>query len=287
MTIRRLYSSPLLSVNEFRCPLEDEAWTEPNEITAAGPLVVFPRLPVLISHADADPVLATPNVAMLYRPGQVYERSARDPRGDDCLYIELRGLTLPAATHVPTAAWTYLRQHLLARHLHGDAIDALLVEEHALAIVDHVLGNALPRRGRPAHARLAEDAKELLATSLTLHELAAQLNVSPFHLARVFRRETGYSLHEYRRQLRLRLALGELPARGRLTTLALELGFASHSHFTHAFRSEFGITPHEFDSDATTSLRTFGAWTSGSARGSARGTPARRSTRSRPSAPAR
>src|SRR3954447_17020321 len=219
MTIRSLYSSPLLSVKEFLCPLDDDAWTEPNEITAQSPLVVFPRLPVLISHADADPVLATPNVAMLYRPGQVYERAARDPRGDDCLYIELRDAVLPAATHAPTAPWTYLRQHLLARYLRGNDVDPLLVEETALALVDHVLGNVVRKRHRPTHARLAEDAKELLAQtpadSIPLHELAAQLNVSPFHLARGLRRETGYGLHEYRLQLRLRLALARLPARGR------------------------------------------------------------------------
>ena len=247
MTVRRLYSSPLLSVNEFHCPLDDEAWTEPNEIDAQSPLVVFPRLPVLISHADADPVLATPNVAMLYRPGQVYERAARDPRGDECLYIELRDAVLPAATHVPTAAWTYLRQHLLARYLRNEDVDPLLVEETALSLVDHVLGNAVARRRRPVHARLAVEAKELLAETLAesppLDELARRLNVSPFHLARVFRRETGYGLHEYRKQLRLRLALGRLPARGRLTELAHELGFASHSHFTDSFRRTFGVPP--------------------------------------------
>jgi AraC family transcriptional regulator len=286
MTVRRLYSSPLLSVNEFRCPLGDEAWTEPNEITAPSPLVVFPRLPVLISHADADPVLATPNIAMLYRPGQVYERAARDPRGDDCLYIELRDAAFPAATHAPTAPWTFLRQHLLARYLHGGEVDPLLVEETALVLVEHVLGNVVSKHRTPRHTRLAEDAKELLAQTLAgsvpLHELAAQLNVSPFHLARVFRRETGYGLHEYRLQLRLRLALARLPARGRLTQLALELGFASHSHFTAAFRREFGVTPsalaHDFDSGDEHALRTVAAWTSGSARGTARGRAAQART---------
>src|SRR3954454_1858397 len=261
MTIRSLYSSPLLSVNEFLCPLDDDAWTEPNEISASSPLVVFPRLPVLISHADADPVLATPNVAMLYRPGQVYERAARDPRGDYCLDIELRRGALPAATYAPTAPWTFLRQHLLARYLHGGEIDPLLVEDTALALVDHVLGNVVPNRRRPRHRRLAEAAKELLAETLSestpLHELAAQLNVSPFHLARVFRRETGYGLHEYRLPLRLRLApprpaprragrgstesrqrppagpaRARLPPRGPLSPLAPAPASASHSHFT-------------------------------------------------------
>ena len=82
------------------------------------------------------------------------------------------------------------------------------------------------------------------AEPLSLHELAARLSVSPFHLARVFRRRTWYSLHAYRTQLRLRLALERLPeSRGALTSLAFELGFASHSHFTDTFRREFGVPP--------------------------------------------
>jgi AraC-like DNA-binding protein len=32
-------------------------------------------------------------------------------------------------------------------------------------------------------------------------------------------------------------------SRGNLTALALELGFASHSHFTDTFRRAFGVAP--------------------------------------------
>ena len=99
-----------------------------------------------------------------------------------------------------------------------------------------------------SHRELAEAAKELLAGSLAeplgLHELAARLSTSPFHLARVFRAQTGYSLHQYRKHLRLRLALERLSeSDGALTALAFELGFASHSHFTDSFRREFGLAP--------------------------------------------
>lgn len=34
--------------------------------------------------------------------------------------------------------------------------------------------------------------------------------------------------------------------RSNLTDLALDLGFADHSHFTNAFRREWGISPSEF-----------------------------------------
>jgi AraC family transcriptional regulator len=82
---------------------------------------------------------------------------------------------------------------------------------------------------------------------LSLGELARAVFSSPFHLARIFRRETGLSLHRHLTRLRLRHALEHL-ADGKpdLTMLALDLGFSSHAHFTHAFRNEFGYAPSEF-----------------------------------------
>jgi AraC-like DNA-binding protein len=60
----------------------------------------------------------------------------------------------------------------------------------------------------------------------------------------VFRRETGITLHAQLNRLRLRRALHEI-ADGApdLTRLALDLGFSSHAHFTHAFTREFRHTP--------------------------------------------
>ncbi len=70
------------------------------------------------------------------------------------------------------------------------------------------------------------------------------MHVSPFHLAHGFRARTGLGLHAYRTHLRLRAALERIadPALP-LTELALDLGFASHSHFTDTFRRTFGRPP--------------------------------------------
>jgi AraC family transcriptional regulator len=151
-------------------------------------------------------------------------------------------------TYAPVDRASYLQQHLIARHLVHEPHDALFVEETAMQLLRNVLRREAARATRDSHRALAEAAKEMLVSTmaepLSLQELAAQLSVSPFHLARVFRRETGYSLHAYRIHLRLRQALVRLPeSRGNLTGLALELGFASHSHFTDTFRRAFGIAP--------------------------------------------
>jgi len=267
MRERRLFSSTLFAIAEFACPPQDEAWRDVNVIESSSPLVVFPHVPVGIRPDGAAPVLATPNLVMLYNPGQSYERRLHDTRGDECLYVALHPQAVEeleadggsirdgrmTATHAPADRLAYLHQHLLGRHLRGAAPDALLVEETTMRLVRSVVRRRPEASARrdctsAGHVALTESTKELLASSLAeplgLHDVAARLGISPFHLARVFRRQTGFSLHQYRTQLRLRLALERLPeSAGSLTSLAFELGFASHSHFTDTFRREFGVAP--------------------------------------------
>ena len=96
----------------------------------------------------------------------------------------------------------------------------------------------------------AEDAKTLLQKRfrerLRLEDVARALYVSPFHLCRLFKEETGLPIHRYLNQLRLRHALRELAqGEAELADLALDLGFCCQSHFTRVFRKEFGVSPGE------------------------------------------
>jgi AraC-like DNA-binding protein len=135
--------------------------------------------------------------------------------------------------------------------------DQMHVEEQALEIVATTLGfgygaahrrvAAKPRRGRPRR-ELVEDAKAAISArlfeNLSVCELADYVGVSPFHLCRAFRAESGMTLHAYRRDIRLRAVLGlTAEYRGNLSALALHAGFYSHSHFTTAFRRAFGVSP--------------------------------------------
>lgn len=106
------------------------------------------------------------------------------------------------------------------------------------------------RRRDPARARrdYAREARLLLQQRfrerLRIEDVARALYVSTYHLCRLFKEDTGVSIHRYLNQLRLQYALSEL-ARGEagLSDLALELGFSCQSHFTKAFREEFGVPP--------------------------------------------
>ncbi len=95
---------------------------------------------------------------------------------------------------------------------------------------------------------LVETAKRAIASNLdrnvTLRELSVAARCSPWRLCRAFRRAMGQTLTSYRHALRMQVALERLRQRDTdLTELALELGYSSHSHFTHVFHRHLGITP--------------------------------------------
>jgi AraC-like DNA-binding protein len=122
--------------------------------------------------------------------------------------------------------------------------EAMLSLLEAAATTPWTAAKARPR----AHRAAVEEVQRLVACApsrpWTLAELAARVHYSPYFLARLFRRLTGYSIAGYRQQLRLRLSLEQaLKPAADLSAIAAGYGFSSHSHYTRAFRQAFGCTP--------------------------------------------
>jgi AraC-like DNA-binding protein len=120
---------------------------------------------------------------------------------------------------------------------------------------------ARTRHAAERHAAIALAAKRRLAARLDapnrIAEIAGELGLSPFHLAHVFQRQTGMTLHRYLQQLRMASALVRLhDGEANLSRLALDLGFSSHSHFTAVFRRHFGRSPSSFRATAAVESRT-------------------------------
>jgi AraC-like DNA-binding protein len=80
--------------------------------------------------------------------------------------------------------------------------------------------------------------------------VAGEVGVSPVYLTQVFQQVEGLPLYRYQLQMRLARALDLLGESFDLTSLALDLGFSSYSHFSAAFKQAYGQTPAEFQRSA-------------------------------------
>jgi AraC-like DNA-binding protein len=86
--------------------------------------------------------------------------------------------------------------------------------------------------------------REKLSEPPSLEEIGRAAGCSPFHLSRTFSTATGMTIPQYTRQLRMERA-AELLRSGKfnVTEAALEVGYSSLSHFSHAFHETFGCCP--------------------------------------------
>lgn len=131
------------------------------------------------------------------------------------------------------------------------------------ALVEQVLVHILRNYSMP---RLSEDLElsrvglidrrirrsvELMHTQLdqdlSLKALAAASYLSPFHFARLFKKLTGATPHNYLagiRATRAQLLLAETELS--ISEIGVRVGYLSGSHFTKAFRLATGATPREF-----------------------------------------
>lgn len=279
----RHFESNQAVIGTFHCPVTDPIFNHAGKID--GYTIVFPRTSVTITQDGRRPVVADPNVVMFYNKGQAYERGKVSEEGDMCDWfgfdrtavidavrtvdpsVEERRLQPFCFTHGPSDSEIYLQQRLLLLYLQETGSpDLLYVEEKSLEILGQVVADAysvqqpsrqLKTHKTHFHAELVQSVKEILAKrykeTLSLEKVATAVYTSPYHLSRIFRKQTGFTIHSYLNQLRLRVALGHVAQTDtNLTQLGLELGYSSHSHFTQAFRRTFGTVPSAFRATATT-----------------------------------
>ena len=240
--------------------------------------MVFVRTGAFVRDVYGQSLCADTTHILFFTRGQPYRVAHPFEGGDRCTVleastetlIEIGGRHLPRVADHPHAPFPVLHaastprsmllHYALIVGLRRDELDALATQELALELLDEAFGAARP--GPPlargfstaesrAHRDLVEAVKAILLARYqsppSLDELARVLGCSPFHLSRTFSRTVGVPLRRHLDRLRLRLALERL-ARGAadLTDLALDLGYADHSHFTNAFRREFGLSPSAF-----------------------------------------
>lgn len=77
----------------------------------------------------------------------------------------------------------------------------------------------------------------------TIDQLAARFYISKYHMMRLFRQETGYTITEYLTEKRLQNA-NELLRRGTPSRSLLSIRIGNYAAFLRAYKKKYRDTPH-------------------------------------------
>lgn len=119
---------------------------------------------------------------------------------------------------------------------------AQLIARHA----DNRLQVRAVKQERQSVRRVREYVETHYAENVSLDQLAAIADLSPFHLLRLFQQEMGLSPHLYLTQMRIARAKSLLAFGLPIAQVALETGFVDQSHLTRQFKRHAGITPGQY-----------------------------------------
>jgi len=266
ITRTKLFENERLQVGLFEARVASDACGDVDRQTSN--LLVLPFSGVFSKYdAPGRYVIGTPSHAVFiaadtpYRlgfPGAIGDRALTFRFDEDLAPEQLDGSDKAdgIASHGLLSANAMMLRTLLGRRLQRATADAFEIETMALDLV-HLSLNSMRRKtlvvGQPTLARrirALERVKEAVAAApadkWNVARLAKIANLAPFHLCHVFRELVGTSVYNYMLQERLARALDHVMDQGEdLTAIAMQVGFASHSHFTERFRRFFGCTPAE------------------------------------------
>jgi AraC-like DNA-binding protein len=263
---KQLMQSDTVSVRTVCCAGSCKGRSS-EECTSATHLV-FPYRGVFLRHVGTDQAVADANHVLFFNADEGYRVSHPLAGGDASLDLAfdasalaellpaglLRDGGTPALRlqHQRIDARSQVLVAVLRHALEHGTIEPLEAESLALILTCRSLGprTAHASRATPTQRRLVDRVKVLLATDLgrrwTLAQIAREIGGSAVYLTQVFQQVEALPLYRYQLRLRLARALDLLAEYDDLTSLALQLGFSSHSHFTAAFRQTYGRSPSAF-----------------------------------------
>jgi AraC-like DNA-binding protein len=225
------------TVNDQRFTLEqsESAVLEPNTtVNAKGQ-----QVELLFLTFSASLVIQHASAMRLMPPKSIVSFTGDHMRGDRKLDGLLEEFAAELATEKPgrEIVMRALVEQLLV-HILRNYSTPRLSEELELSRVG-LVDRRIRRSVELMHTQLDQD--------LTLKALAAASYLSPFHFARLFKKLTGSSPHNYLagiRAAKAQLLLAETDLS--VTEIGTRVGYLSGSHFTKAFRIATGATPREF-----------------------------------------
>ena len=266
-----LYQSSLVKVGRFQCGVDDPCFARTESLD--NDVFVFPRNPLWFRRGSGQYRFAEPGGVLMHRAGGTIERQRASDHGDNAYWFGVRpdvfietlqrhGLSISKMGDALVAD-SRLRSRvlMLMQQIETDVTPRLDIEEQVLALFfdfclqrsDHHDPSEPTRTHTAARRRrIVNDARAFvnahLADDVSLDTIARASGTSLYHLCRVFRDQTGMTLHTYRMRQRVGHALDRLAAGhdDSLTELAYSAGFSSHSHLSRVFRSQLGMPPSRF-----------------------------------------
>jgi AraC family transcriptional regulator len=266
VTARSLLKTQLVAIRDVQC--EGRCRHQSDEESTNATHLVFPYRGIYVRHLGRDDAVAEANQVLFFNAHEGYRVSHPVPGGDASLDLVVSEPILdelsPRSLLRETAGVAF-RQHRLRIDPRAQALAALLRHSLRTNIAEPLeaesLALTLARRAlgpRTAHStvasavrqRLVNRTKVVLASDLarrwTLAEIAAEVGHSPVYLTQLFQQVEGVPLYRCQMQLRLARSLDLLSQYDDLTSLSLDLGFYSHSHFSTAFKQAYGRSPSAF-----------------------------------------
>jgi AraC family transcriptional regulator len=261
-----LLITPSVTIRDMHC--KGTCKHSPSDEHASATHLVFPYRGLFVRHLGRDQAVAEANQVLFFNAGDGYRVSHPIAGGDDSLDIVIgesllremaprtllddrtslsfrtQRLRIDARAQAMAAALRHRLRRGDAAPLEAEGLALQLVRRALGPRTAHTPGSTAGRR------RIVDRTKILLAADVTrrwtLTTLGAEVGQSPVYLTQVFQQVEGLPLYRYHLRLRLARALDRLADCGDLTTLGLDLGFSSHSHFTTAFRQMYGQSPSAF-----------------------------------------
>lgn len=247
-SVRPIVSGALVDIRMHSASATGRVWSD--QALVDSPRLVIQRRGFLVLSQASRQFVGTPaTVLAIDRTAPYRLRRLGAPNVDSIVVVPKRDSVVTGAQSLPLPRWLALVKWIEATASGHGADFSLAIEEQCAAMIHD--GN-ITDLGRstvtPSVQRSVRTAYEFVVANaqrqIPLAEIGQAAGVSPFHLAREFKRVTGVTLHQTQLRLRVVEALHRLDGgQNDLTSLALDLGFSNHAHFTKVFRESVGIPP--------------------------------------------
>lgn len=217
-----------------------------------------------------ESLVLTRGAIQLMPPGEVHDGT---PGSDETYTLQtfrlspalLRGLgeEITGKHHFPAQASvvlhdTQLADQLIGMHtaLQSESAGPLLKEAGVMELFEALFARLLkptpqvvPGTLMPSQLLRVRDFMEAhLCDKVTLDDLALLLGLDRFRFLKLFKRSVGMTPHAWLLRLRLERAVELIKMKHdmSISDVAHAVGFFDQSHFTHAFRAAYGVTPARF-----------------------------------------